>query len=311
MPVLYTDPVFLEHDTGAHPESAERLLSVTSRLRDVGILDRFTLGEAFPATAESLRLNHTREHIDHVRSLAQSGGGRIESDTVLSSRSFDVGLSAVGVAIAAVNDVIAGPHTSAVGLIRPPGHHAVPEGAMGFCLFNNVAIAARHALTSHGLSRVLVVDWDVHHRNGTQDAFYEVENVFYFSAHRWPFYPGTGSREETGSGRRAGTTLILPLEFGISRRTYRDRFQTCLEDAASACRPEVIIISAGYDAHAADAIRSLGLESEDFGVLTDLVKDVADQYCSGRLVSLLEGGYNLQALAESVECQLRALLERS
>jgi len=178
---------------------------------------------------------------------------------------------------------------------------------MGFCLFNNVAVAATHALGQHEVSRILIVDWDVHHGNGTQDIFYESEEVTFFSAHRYPFYPGTGAMDETGHGPGLGTTINLPLRFGISRRDFVDQFQLKLEQAATRCRPELILISAGFDAHAADPIGSLGLESEDFGLLTRLVTDIAAAHCQGKIVSLLEGGYNVDALAESVAAQLEVL----
>jgi len=179
---------------------------------------------------------------------------------------------------------------------------------MGFCLFNNVAVAAAHAMAEHEISRVLIIDWDVHHGNGTQAIFYDSARVVFFSVHRHPFYPGTGADNEIGTGDGLGTTFNLPLRFGISRREYIERFESMLHDAAARCRPELVLVSAGFDAHAADPIGSLGLETEDFETLSRDVLAVADQYCRGRLVSLLEGGYNLTALAESVECHVRTLL---
>jgi acetoin utilization deacetylase AcuC-like enzyme len=180
---------------------------------------------------------------------------------------------------------------------------------MGFCLFNNIAVAAAHARVAHGLERVLIVDWDVHHGNGTQDIFYEDGAVHFLSLHRYPFYPGTGAADETGSGRGLGTTLNFPLAFGISRREYISAFATALEEAAGRCRPELILLSAGFDAHAADPVGSLGLESEDFGELTQLIVAAARQYCGGKLVSLLEGGYNVEKLGESVSIHLETMLE--
>jgi acetoin utilization deacetylase AcuC-like enzyme len=180
---------------------------------------------------------------------------------------------------------------------------------MGFCLFNNAAVAAAHAREGHGVDRVLIVDWDVHHGNGTQDIFYFDGQVSFLSAHRYPFYPGTGAADETGSGPGLGATVNLPLRFGISRRDYRGVFARALEELADRCRPQLVLISAGFDAHALDPIGSLGLESEDFGDLTRLLLNVAKQHAGGRVVSLLEGGYNLDALAESVACHLTTLLE--
>ena len=178
---------------------------------------------------------------------------------------------------------------------------------MGFCLFNNVAVAAQHAIEKHKLNRILVVDWDVHHGNGTQDIFYEEGQVTFFSAHRSPFYPGTGAKSETGTGKGLGTIFNLPLEFGVSRKDYFKAFEASLNDAASNSKPELILISAGFDAHRLDPIGSLGLESEDFAELTKLLLAAATEYCQGRCVSLLEGGYNVDALAESVEQHLQVL----
>jgi acetoin utilization deacetylase AcuC-like enzyme len=239
---------------------------------------------------------------------AALGGGRIEADTVISSQSFEVAALAAGAAVAAVDAVLAGPQRQAACLVRPPGHHALREAPMGFCLINNVAVAAVHALRRHGLSRVLIVDWDVHHGNGTQAIFYDSPEVHFFSVHRYPFYPGTGAGNETGTGPGLGTKFNLPLPFGVSRTEFLERFESVLSDAAARCRPELVLVSAGFDAHRADPIGSLGLETEDFAPLTRLVMQVADQYCGGRLVSLLEGGYDLQALAESVQCHLETLL---
>jgi acetoin utilization deacetylase AcuC-like enzyme len=180
---------------------------------------------------------------------------------------------------------------------------------MGFCLFNNIALAADHAIKQHKLERVLVIDWDVHHGNGTQDIFYERGDVWFLSAHRSPFYPGTGKKEETGSEKGLGTKFNLPVAFGTSRKDYLAQFESLLNDAAGKCKPQLILISAGFDAHAEDPIGSLGLQTEDFETLTKLVKQVANTHCQGKLVSCLEGGYNIQRLAESVACHLKTLLE--
>jgi acetoin utilization deacetylase AcuC-like enzyme len=226
----------------------------------------------------------------------------------MSSGSSDVARKAAGTAIDAVEQVIAGPYRRALCLIRPPGHHALAASPMGFCLFNNAAVAARHAVECLGLARVLIVDWDVHHGNGTQDVFYSDGRVHFFSAHRAPFYPGTGAVEETGTGPGLGAIFNLPLRFGISRREFIEGFRTMLERAASRAKPELILISAGFDAHRADPVGSLGLETEDFVTLTRLVSGCAEEFCAGKIVSLLEGGYNLQALAESVQAHAEELL---
>jgi acetoin utilization deacetylase AcuC-like enzyme len=310
MPVLFTDPIFLQHETGPHPESPERLRTVQRVLSETGTLHDWDVRSPRPVAAEQLHRVHPATYMESVRRFAESGGGRIETDTVVSPASYDVALRAAGAGVEAVDAVLGENARAAVCLVRPPGHHAGASTPMGFCLFNNVAVAAEHARASHGLSRVLIVDWDVHHGNGTQDLFYESPAIWFLSVHRWPFYPGTGAADETGAGAGRGTTFNLPLPFGTSRKEYRERFHTLLRDAADRCRPELVLISAGFDAHAADPIGSLGLESEDFTDLTRLVRDVADQHCGGKIVSVLEGGYNVEKLAESVVCHLNALRER-
>jgi acetoin utilization deacetylase AcuC-like enzyme len=252
---------------------------------------------------------HTSSYIAEVEQFAAGGGGRFEVDTVVSPPSFDIAKLAAGAACDATRRVIRGEAHNALCLVRPPGHHALPHTAMGFCLFANVAIAARVAIDELGLNRVLIVDWDVHHGNGTQDVFWEVEQVAFFSIHRYPFYPGTGAADETGSGSGLGTTLNLPVKFGTSRRDYLSHFSRELEVFANRLRPELVILSAGFDAHAEDPVGSLGLESEDFAELSHCVLDVAKSHCGGKLVSVLEGGYNPRRLAESVGLHLEVLLQ--
>jgi acetoin utilization deacetylase AcuC-like enzyme len=206
--------------------------------------------------------------------------------------------------------VLAGEAKQALCLVRPPGHHALRDAAMGFCLLNNVAIAARHARTVVDVDRVLIVDWDVHHGNGTQAAFWEDSQVAFLSIHRWPFYPGSGAADETGQGAGLGATVNLPVEFGTSRDRYLAQFARALETLAAKFKPQLVLLSAGFDAHREDPVGSLGLETEDFEYLTAAVLDTAAAHCEGRIVSVLEGGYNPQRLAECVEVHLAGLLER-
>jgi acetoin utilization deacetylase AcuC-like enzyme len=309
MTFLVHDPLFQQHQTGQHPESPARLVAITQRLANSGLLERCVRDPLRSATIDELARLHDRDYITTIADAAAAGGGRIEADTVLSPESFRVASHAAGGAIAAVDAVLAGRAANALCLVRPPGHHALADHAMGFCLFNNVAIAAQQALRVHDLDRVLIVDWDVHHGNGTQDVFYDRDDVFFYSAHRWPFYPGTGDTSETGTGRGLGATFNLPIEFGVSRQEYLTRFERMLRDVAEKCQPQLVLLSAGFDAHRLDPIGSLGLESEDFTTLTAMLCSVARDYCRGRLVSLLEGGYHIDALAESVELHLRGLLE--
>lgn len=297
---LYYDSVFLEHDTGRHPENAGRLGPLEQLVlsaRD----EHVTRPLWQPIAWEQLVRVHDVEHVKTVEQLSAAGGGQIEVDTVVSSRSFDVARMAAGAVADGVMRVLRGNGDRALCLVRPPGHHALADRPMGFCLFNNVAVGARVAVDEMGLDRVLIVDWDVHHGNGTQAMFWEDPQVGFFSMHRYPFYPGSGAANETGAGAGLGATMNLPIQFGTSRRDILARFTSELQHFAQRLRPQLVLVSAGFDAHRADPIGSLGLESEDFATLTRVVREVANEYCQGKIVSVLEGGYNPAALAESVE----------
>ena len=308
MTLLYADRRFQEHQTGAHPESPVRLEQIDSRLAQLGLAERCTRPDWRPADRQELLGVHEAGHIDAVATAAARGGGRLDPDTVVSSASFEVARLAAGAALDAVRRVVAGEDSRALCLVRPPGHHARPARAMGFCLFGNVAVAARFAVDQLGLDRVLVVDWDVHHGNGTQEMFYDDGRVGFFSAHRWPFYPGTGATEETGRGDGLGATRNLPLAFGTPRREYLRRFTDELTEFADRTKPQLVLVSAGFDAHALDPVGSLGLETEDFVELTRTVLDAANAHAGGRVVSVLEGGYNPPVLAECVAFHLQELL---
>jgi acetoin utilization deacetylase AcuC-like enzyme len=309
MTILYTDPLFLLHETGRHPERPERLRAITARLERAGLPARCTPGAWTPLTPETVALVHEPSVIELTRQMAENGGGRLDPDTVVSPQSWNVALAAAGVCVSAVDAVLSGPQTNAVCLVRPPGHHATRRRSMGFCLFNNVALAARHAI-SKDLGKILVVDWDVHHGNGTQDIFYADPQVAFFSIHRFGrgFYPGTGASDETGTGPGLGMTFNAPMRYGISRQEYHAAFRHFLEKAADANKPDLVLLSAGFDAHARDPIGSLGLETEDFLLLSQEVLQVAKTHAQGRLVSCLEGGYDLEALADSVAGHLETLL---
>ncbi len=246
--------------------------------------------------------------IDALKQVCEMGGGHLAPDTLVSRDSFQVALAAAGACASAVDAVMAGPERTALCLVRPPGHHATPTRSMGFCLFNNVALAANRARSRHQLSRILIVDWDVHHGNGTQDIFWQDGEVAFFSIHRFGdgFYPGTGAADETGEG--PGRIINAPVRYGTSRKEYLAHFTAVLHKAADRVKPELIIQSAGFDAHALDPIGSLGLEVEDFVTLTRLVKEVAHVHAAGRIVSCLEGGYNLNVLREAVPAHLEELM---
>jgi acetoin utilization deacetylase AcuC-like enzyme len=312
MTLLYTDPLFLKHDTGKrHPEKPDRLRAIDKRLVKAGLLQKCTAGTYTPLTEEAVGKLHGAKMVTAAKQLAAHGGGRLDADTVVSPDSFTVALAAAGACVAAVDAVIKGKEHQALCLVRPPGHHATPTRSMGFCLFNNIALAARQATRVHHLTRILIVDWDVHHGNGTQDIFYEAPDVLYFSIHRYgnSFYPGTGAASETGRGKGLGHTLNVPVKFGTSRKDYHAHFQCALEKAADRIKPELVLVSAGFDAHAQDPIGSLGLEVEDFIALTKEVLGVAKTHAKGRLVSCLEGGYHLDRLAESVQAHLEEMLQ--
>jgi acetoin utilization deacetylase AcuC-like enzyme len=315
MTVLITDPLFLRHETGRHPECPERLGSVWARLDQSGLRGRCRPASFEPLSPEQVARLHRPEVVARAQAAAEvgEGAGYLDADTVVSAESFEVALTAAGACAAGVDAVMRGPERTALCLVRPPGHHATPTRSMGFCLFNNIALAADHARQAFGLSRLLIVDWDVHHGNGTQDIFYADPGVLFYSIHRYGhgFYPGTGAADETGTGPGLGYTLNVPVRFGTSRPAYRSQFLSGLEQAADQIRPELVLVSAGFDAHHRDPIGSLGLETEDFADLTRLVLQVADTHAQGRVVSCLEGGYDLQALAESVQVHLEELLAPS
>lgn len=309
MTLLYSDARFLDHQTGAHPEAPRRLKQVHAALEASPLMDRCSKPSWKPAEDSQLLLVHQQSHLDAIDNLAARGGGLLDPDTVVCPDSPQVARLAAGAVCDAVQRVLQGESLTALCLPRPPGHHALPDRAMGFCLFNSIAIAARYAASQFEIDRLLIVDWDVHHGNGTQDVFYRDGNIGFFSIHRWPFYPGTGGAEETGAADGLGATLNLPTPFGVSRRTYLDTFSSQLEKFADRVRPQLVLLSAGFDSHAADPIGSLGLETEDFGDLTRVVQNVAAQHAGGRLISVLEGGYNPPVLADCVTLHLDKLLE--
>jgi acetoin utilization deacetylase AcuC-like enzyme len=311
MTLLYSDPRFQQHLTGSHPEHPRRLVAIAEQLSAAGLAEKCTRPAWQPAVPADLERVHSAPYVARVNAYASGGGGRIEVDTVVSQQSYDVAALAAGAVLDAVARVVQGEDQSALCLVRPPGHHARPQEAMGFCLFNNVALGARAALDEHGLDRVLIVDWDVHHGNGTQEMFWKDGQVGFLSIHRWPFYPGTGDADETGSGRGLGWIANVPVAFGTAREDYHDKFEQALESLAAKVQPQLVFISAGFDAHREDPIGSLGLEVEDFARLTRSVRNIAAAYAQGRTVSVLEGGYHPQRLAESVELHLRGLMDPS
>ena len=308
---LIYDDIYLKHDTGAgHPERAERLVAIRKRLERTGLLSQLALIKPRAASVESLATVHNPQYIDHIRQICRAGKGYADSsDTVASQDSYEVALMAAGGVQSAIDAVMEGRIRNAFCAVRPPGHHALKDRAMGFCFFNNVAIAAKYIQNKHHLAKVLIVDWDVHHGNGTQAIFYDDPTVFYFSAHQSPFYPGTGGADEKGEGKGLGFTLNVPLPAGSGDAEYTKAFEEKLKPAAAAFQPDFVLISAGFDAAKDDLLGRMNLTPEGYAQLTRIVKAIAQQYCRGRLVSVLEGGYNLEVLAASVEAHLRVLME--
>ncbi len=308
-PVGYVyDPLYLEHSTPGHSESPERLQAVVYHLEESGLLARLTRIEPRDATTADLELVHTRDLIARVRRVAEEGGAWLDPDTYVVPRSYQAALRAAGGLLAATDTVLDGNVGSAFCLVRPPGHHATPTRAMGFCLFNNVAIAAAHALARRGLERVAIIDFDVHHGNGTQDAFYSDPNLLYISTHQYPFYPGSGSWSETGRDQGEGTTVNLPLPPGCGREEYLRCYREVVTPLLRRFRPQLLLVSAGFDAHFADPLAQELLDARGYYEIAALLKALADELCQGRIVCTLEGGYDHTALAWSVRACIDALL---
>lgn len=304
--LLYVNDCFARHQTGVHPECPARIERVNALLREQGWIDRSPGPDWEPATLEQIVRVHDASYVQQLEQWCASNAGRIEADTVVSQDSWPAALMAAGAVCDAVNRVIANEAKTAFCAVRPPGHHALATGPMGFCLLNNVAIGAQAALAT-GLDRVMIIDWDVHHGNGTQDAFYNNGRVAFFSIHRSPFYPGTGAAGETGTGPGLGWISNAPVPASIETRDFFQIFERGIEDLAAKVKPQLILVSAGFDAHVADPIGSLCLVEEDFAQLTHRVKQLADQCCDGRIVSLLEGGYHLDHMPQSVLAHVEAL----
>ena len=305
---LVYHPIYLEHDTGLHCEVASRLTTTMLHLKSSGTMDKLVSIKPQAATKEQIARVHSPSYIDGIESFAKCGGGYLHGDTVASPASYEAAIYAAGGVIAAVDAVMSNKATYAFALVRPPGHHAVRDAAMGFCIFNNVAIAARDAIAKHNLERVLIADFDVHHGNGTQDAFYSESSVLYFSTHQYPFYPGSGAVDEIGSGEGEGYTVNVPMPGGCGDAEYMRAFKEVLVPVTKRYKPQLILVSAGYDAHWADSISSMQVTTEGYAKMAAILKNLADELCGSKLVFALEGGYNVEALAESVDATLNLLL---
>jgi acetoin utilization deacetylase AcuC-like enzyme len=305
---LVYDPIYLEHDTGDHVENPRRLVDAMSYLKETGIKERLISLPARPASLEELEMIHAPEYVSYVKSKAEMGGGWLDPDTVMSPKSYEAALYAAGGVLVAVEAVIKGKVDNAFALVRPPGHHAVRDRAMGFCIFNNVAIAGEFALSKFNLNRVLIADFDVHHGNGTQDAFYADPKVLYFSTHQYPFYPGTGWMDEIGTGAGEGTTVNFPMAAGWGDEEYLRAFNEVLVPVSRRFQPELILVSAGFDPHWADHLATMEVTITGFAQMATILKELAAELCQGRLVFTLEGGYNLRVVASSIKATFDVLL---
>jgi acetoin utilization deacetylase AcuC-like enzyme len=306
---LIYDSTYLKHETGVHPENARRLESILRVLNhDESLAKRLTRVTPNTAHTEDIARCHREELIHHLESLCEQGETYVDADTRISPQSFEVARLAAGAAITAVDEVMREEGGRAFCIIRPPGHHATITNAMGFCLFNNAAVGARYAQSRYGVERVLIIDWDVHHGNGTQEIFWTDPTVFYFSTHQYPYYPGTGAAGERGGGLAEGTTLNIPLTMGTPAREHRQAFTDALHQIESRFPPDLVIISAGFDSRRGDPLGGLMLEDSDFYEMTRDVLRIAEKHASGRVIGLLEGGYNLDLLGASVKSHITALL---
>ncbi len=298
---LLMDAVYKDHFAGRqHPEQPARYDAVAGALEAAGITMAAQPVPSRIATAAELNYCHHQSYIDLVRHDVGAGYRSLSTgDTNINERSLDVALRAAGGVLNVVDAVMQGKSNNGFCLVRPPGHHATPDRGMGFCLFNNVAIGARHAQRKHGAKRVLIADWDVHHGNGTQDIFYEDGSVFFFSTHQAPWYPGTGDATETGHGAGRGATMNCPFPAGSGREQILGAFRSKLLPAANSFRPDLVMISAGFDSRIDDPLGKFTLSDADFAELTTMMMELAGKHCGGKLISVLEGGYNLTGLASA------------
>jgi len=297
---LVYDPIYLEHDTGDHVENSQRLVVAISYLEETGIKEKLNCLPSRPALLEELEMIHAPDYISYVKSKAEKGGGWLDPDTIMSPKSYEAALYAAGGLMGAVEAVMRGEVDNAFALVRPPGHHAIRDRAMGFCIFNNIAVAAKFALSKFSLNRILIADFDVHHGNGTQDAFYANPGVLYFSTHQYPFYPGTGWMDETGAGEGEGTTVNFPMSAGWGDEEYLRAFNEVLVPVARRFQPQLILVSAGFDAHWADQLAMMQVSVKGFAQMAKILKKLAAELCQGHLIFTLEGGYNLQVVASSI-----------
>jgi acetoin utilization deacetylase AcuC-like enzyme len=302
------DEIFLKHNLLGHPENRTRLEQTMALLETTGLLARLTPIPARPATREELTRVHHPAYIDQVQAISERGGGYLDPDTYTNADSYQAALMAAGGLIEATLAVIDGRVNNAFALVRPPGHHAMPSHGMGFCLFGNVVIAAQAARLDRNLDRVLIVDFDVHHGNGTQEAFSSNPQVLYVSTHQYPYYPGTGAAREIGRGEGEGTVVNMPLSPGAGDQVFRQLYQQVFIPVARRFAPDLILVSAGFDAHWDDPLAGLGLSLAGYAWITRTLVSLAEELCGGRIVFTLEGGYHLDVLSHGILNTFHTLL---
>ena len=303
-----SDPFYLRHETEPHPENPGRLTAIQNRLESSEFYNNLIPIQPRKATAEEIGMVHDSGYVASVKQSCADEVRNLDADTVISSNSYDAALLSAGAGMKAIDQLIDGNIHNAFCAVRPPGHHAEQDHAMGFCLFNNVGIAARYAQKTKGLNKIFIFDWDVHHGNGSQHSFYSDPSIYYSSTHQYPFYPGTGAREETGTGDGLGTTLNLPMDAYSDDDDYLSAVENKLIPEIQHYKPDLIIISAGFDAHQNDPLAQIQLTTDCFGKMTELLMGIARDVCDGRLLSMLEGGYDYDALSDSVRLHMQTLL---
>lgn len=304
---LYS-PLFLEHAEQDHPESPDRLIAIMNVLAESGLLARLVSIQPTPATDSQILSVHSPEHLARLKRIVEFGGGHLDPDTYANALSLDAARLAAGAAIRAVDAVMNTEVNNAFALVRPPGHHATRNEAMGFCLLNNIAIGAQHALDAHQLERILIVDYDVHHGNGTQDIFYREPRVLFFTTHLYPFYPGTGNWNEIGAEAGKGFSVNVPLSAGVGDQGYQKIFDELLFPLAERYKPQLVLASVGFDAHWRDPLAMANVSIAGYVSLARTLMELAGEMCDGKLVMMLEGGYDLEVLSQGVAATLRVLL---
>jgi acetoin utilization deacetylase AcuC-like enzyme len=302
------DTIFLKHDQPGHPENAKRLKSIIFGLQEKGLLEKVTQIKSRPAEIDEIELCHTKEYIEYVKGFCEKGGGYLDPDTYSNQHSYTAVATAIGSSIDLVKAVTKGELKNGFALLRPPGHHALANRSMGFCLFGNIAIAAKVALTQFGVSKVAIIDFDVHHGNGTQALVGDDPNILFISSHQYPFYPGTGSIREIGDGEAEGTIVNIPLQAGVGDNGFKSVYKKIVIPSLERFKPELILVSAGYDAHWDDPLANLNLSLNGFNQISRELIKCAEEICSGKIIFFLEGGYNLDVLGNGVTNTVRSLL---